>query len=72
MNSSIRQELEERWDKRIEDQKAILYDYYKNVKHMCNEDARSAVDSHFTWPKRDKSNDIFELTKHWSDLNNER
>lgn len=73
MNSSIRHELDERWEKRLDDQRAILWDYYKHVKLMCNEDARDAVNSHFKagcWT-RDNMN-IFELTRHWSDLNNER
>ena len=73
MNSSIRHELDERWEKRLDDQRAILWDYYKHVKLMCNEDARGAVESHFTWgPMMRNGMNIFELTRHWSDLNNER
>ena len=73
MNSSIRHELDDRWEKRLDDQRAILWGYYKDVKLMCNEDARDAVNSHFKtgYRMRDDMN-IFELTRHWSDLNNER
>ena len=34
-------------DLRYECERDILYDYYKRVKRLSNEDARSAVASHF-------------------------
>ncbi len=72
MNPDIRAELDERRDKLVKDMRAILYDYYKRSKYMCNEDARGAVDSHFNYPESEVVKDLFERTKHWNDLNNER
>ena len=72
MNPDIRAELDERRDKLVKDMREILYDYYKRSKHMCNEDARGAVDSHFTGPENKMARELFKRTKHWQDLNNER
>jgi hypothetical protein len=74
MNADIRNTLDQKGRKRVEDEKAILYEYYKRVKHMTNKDARDAVSRHFTYNRseQEKANNIFELTKHWNDLNNER
>ena len=36
-------------DERQDAEREILWAYYKRTKYMCNEDARGAVSSHFTW-----------------------
>ena len=72
MTPSIRQQLNEAIDKRQDAEREILYAYYKRAKYMCNEDARQAVASHFTWFHQDVYDNIWEATKHWNDLNNER
>jgi len=59
-------------DERQEAEREILYEYYKKTKYMCNEDARQAVGSHFTWSHQHVYDHIWESTKHWNDLNNER
>ncbi len=59
-------------DERQDAEREILWAYYKRTKYMCNEDARGAVSSHFTWSHQHMYDDIWEATKHWNDLNNER
>lgn len=59
-------------DERQDAEREILWAYYKRTKYMCNEDARQAVGSHFTWAHQNVYDDIREATKHWNDLNNER
>ncbi len=73
MNSALRHQLDELREKRIENEKAILWDYYKRAHHMTNEDARGAVANHFqTNPVSIVGEKIFKATEHWNDLNNER
>lgn len=71
MTPEIRRQLNEAIDKRLEDERAILFEYYRR-RLGSNEDARGAVRAHFTHTPNPWWNHVMESTKHWNDLDNER
>ena len=49
---SVHETINDLIDKRLEYEREILWTYYKRAKLMCNEDARGAVSSHFSYGGR--------------------
>ena len=71
MTPGIRQQLNEAIDKRLEDEHAILYDYYRR-KLGSNRDARGALSYHLEWHDDGWGRHVLESTRHWNNLDNER
>ena len=71
MTPGIRHQLNEAIDKRLKDEHAILYDYYRR-KLGSNKDARSALFKHMEWHDLGWARQVLESTKHWNNLDNER
>ena len=71
MTPGIRQQLNEAIDKRLEAEHSILYDYYRRMLGS-NSDARDALRHHLEWHNCGWSKHVFESTRHWNNLKNER
>lgn len=71
MTPGTRQQLNEAIDKRLNDEHAILYDYYRR-KLGSNKDARAALSKHLEWHDCGWARHVLESTKHWNNLDNER
>ena len=71
MTPDIRRQLNEAKDKRLEDEHAILYSYYRR-KLGSNKDARAALSKHLEWHDCGWARHVLESTKHWNNLDNER
>ena len=71
MTPDIRRQLNEAKDKRLEDEHAILYSYYRR-KLGSNKDARAALSKHLEWHDCGWARHVLESTKHWNHLDNER
>ena len=71
MTPDIRRQLNEAKDKRLEDEHAILYAYYRR-KLGSNKDARAALSKHLEWHDCGWARHVLESTKHWNNLDNER
>ncbi len=71
MTPEIRRLLNELKDNRLENERSILFDYYRH-KLGKNEDARGMVRKHFTHAPNPWWEHVMKSTKHWNNLDNER